>query len=47
MRMRAEFDLRLARTAIRQASDTAVAPSYIEALATCMPVSAVIMDWYS
>ena len=47
MSTRAALDLRLARTAIRQASATAVAPSYSEALATWSPVSAVIIDWYS
>ena len=45
--MRIDFDLRLARTAMRAASAIAVAPSYIEALATCMPVSRAIMLWYS
>ena len=37
----------MARTAIMAASGTAVEPSYIDALATSMPVSWHIMVWNS
>jgi len=39
--------LGLERTAISSASASAEAPSYMEALLTSMPVSAVIMLWNS
>ena len=45
--VRAAFERRLARTAISAASATAVAPSYSDALETCMPVRLAIIDWYS
>ncbi len=45
--MRAAFDLRLARTAMSAASAVALAPSYIEAFATSIPVSRAIMVWNS
>ena len=45
--MRCDFDLRCARTAIRQASASAVAPSYSEAFEAAMPVRLAIIDWYS
>ena len=35
------------RAAMSAASTNAVAPSYIDALETSMPVSAQIIDWYS
>ena len=47
IRMRRELEPRLARTAIRQASASAEAPSYSEAFETSMPVRAHIIDWYS
>ena len=46
-RMRCDFDLRCARTAISDASATAEPPSYSDALETSMPVSAAIIVWYS
>ena len=46
-RMRREVAARLARTAMRQASANAEAPSYSEAFDTSMPVKAQIIDWYS
>ena len=45
--MRADFDLRCARTAIRHASASADAPSYSDAFETCMPVRLAIIVWYS
>ena len=39
--------LRMQRSAISTASASAVAPSYRDAFATSMPVSRVIMVWYS
>ncbi len=45
--LRADFGSRLIRIAIKIVSAYAEAPSYNEALATSMPVSAVIMLWYS
>ena len=47
IRMRADFERRCARTAIRQASASAEAPSYSEAFETSMPVSPAIIDWNS
>jgi hypothetical protein len=43
--MRCDFDLRCARTAIRQASASAVAPSYSEAFEAAMPVRLAKIDW--
>ncbi len=45
--MRRECAARFERTAIRQASARAEAPSYREAFDTSMPVRAQIIDWYS
>ncbi len=42
--MRNDFDLRLARTAMRLASAIADAPSYNEAFETSIPVRLAIID---